>query len=195
MKRILVLILFLFTVCKLSAKEMKWFAGSVVLETREVLVGEIAVETHHDLILFRADNQVHVLPAHKIESVQFYDGDENVNRKFVSVQETNLVWKVHRLYEVVVFGDVIVLRKEKTLTTSKKSDAHDFVYFIRYANETVDVKSFRTKVYPAIVKDGGPLLSMFMLDHRLNPNNASNAIQIIKYYNHLKSEDQALARY
>lgn len=174
---------------------MKWFAGSVVLETQEVLVGEIAIEKNHDLILFRKNKQVDVLPAHQIHSFQFYDERANLNRKFVSLRETNMVWKVHRLYEVVVPGDVIVLRKEKTLATPKKSDADDFTYAVRYANEIVDLKSFRTKVFPAIVKDGGPLLSMFMLDNHLNPNNAANAIRIIKYYNQLKREDQALARY
>jgi hypothetical protein len=92
-------------------------------------------------------------------------------------------------------GEEIVLRKEKTLATPKKSDADDFTYLVRYANENFDLKSFRTKVYPAIAKDGGLLLSMFMLDNRLNPNKSANAIQIIKYYNQLKREDPALARY
>ena len=189
------LIIFSFTISKLSAKEIAWYSGSVVLESREVLVGEIALEKNHDLILFRKNNHVDVLPAHKIESVQFYDERANINRKFISLQETNLVWKVYRLYEVVVPGDVIVLRKEKALATPKKSNAHDFIYVVRYANENFDLKSFRTKVYPTIGKDGGLLLSMFMLDNHLNPNKSANAIQIIKYYNQLKREDPALARH
>jgi len=193
-KRTLLLALLSFTICKLSAQENTWHHGSVVLSSQEVRVGEICHQGMHDAILFRSNKQVSVLAAHKIQSVQYYDSQANINRKFISIRETNVVWRVHKLYEVVLQGEVSVLRKPKTRSTQLE-DTEDHIYYVRYQGKVVDLKSFRSKVYPILTRNGGPMLSVYKFDHHLNPNSPAEAIRIIQYYNTLMKEDQSLARY
>jgi len=193
-KGTLLLTLLSFTICKLLAQENTWHQGSVVLPSQEVLVGEISSRGIHDAILFRSNKQVYVLAAHKIQSVQYYDSQANINRRFISIRECNVVWRVHKLYEVVVQGEVSVLRKPKTRST-QPLDTEDHIYYVRLQSEIVDLKSFRSKVYPTLARNGGQMLSLYMFEQQLNPNLSAEAIRIIQYYNALMKEDQSLARY
>jgi len=194
-KRAVWIFIFSFTLCKLSAgvDELTWYEGSVVLETREVLVGEISLEINHDLILFRVNNQVTLYPAHKIHQVRFYDIRSDINRKFISLSDNNGVVHEWHLYETVVRGEVNVLRREKSITTGS-SHNDDFVYFVHYNNELSLLYSFRDKVYPAMVLQGGPQFESYVSDHKLNPNKSANAIEIVMYYNKFVKENQTLAR-
>ncbi|HEY3403626.1 MAG TPA: hypothetical protein VGK59_09585 [Ohtaekwangia sp.] len=196
MKHGVLIFIFSFTLCKLAAgvDELTWYEGSVVLETREVLVGEIAIESNYDLILLRADNQVMLYQAHKIQAVQFYDSQVNVNRKFISLWEMNGLLRECHLYETVLKGEVSILRKGKGLS-KPVSDADDFVYYVRFNESLYALNSFRDNVYPSMVMKGGSRLSTFVLDNRLNPNKSANAIEIVRYYNRLVKDDQTLARY
>lgn len=194
MKSIFLGFIFLFTLCKLSAKEITWYKGSVVLETRKVLVGEISIEVDHDLILLRSNGKVDVYPAHKIRSLQFYDEQENINRKFVSLPEKQFIRNVFRLFEVVVSGDVAVLRKKRSVCNGTLSDADDFHYYVLYNQELSQLTSFRSKVYPTLMLNGGSEFADFILKKDLTPNDPAGAIQIIESYNQLVRNDQLIAR-
>lgn len=195
MKRAVLIFIFSFTLCKLSAgaDELTWYEGSVVLETREVLVGEIAMESNHDLVLFRVNNSVMVYRAHKIQSLQFYDTETNINRKFISLWEVSGMLRECHLYETVVRGEVNILRREKGLIKAV-SDADDFVYYVQYNEMVYSLHTFRHNVYPSMVMKGGSKLSSFVSDNNLNPNKSTNAIEIVMYYNKLIKDDQVLAR-
>jgi hypothetical protein len=191
-KRGICFLLFSFTICKLAAQEYTWHEGALVLQTQQVLVGAIAVEAEHDIILFRSNDSIHIYPAHRIQYFQFFDVKNNINRKYVSLRESE-AWGRHRLYEVVLNGTIDILRRQKRNVSPALSDADDFLYYIYMENNLLSLKTFRSKVYPALLKDGGVSLSMFVMEKNLSPQEPSHTIEIIRYYNGLVQRDAVVA--
>lgn len=196
MKRYILFCLLLLNSVFVFARSVVWYEGSVVLKSREVLTGEISIEPDYDLILHRSNGKVEVYPAHKINSLYFYDAEANINRKFISLKETGL-FNHHQLFEIVLRGEVSIYRKQKLFTGTNPSDAEGYLYYIYHNEQLTDLIKFRTQIYPQLLESSGNTLSVFIKDHRLNPNSSANAIEIIKFYNdlQLKNEDHLLARY
>ena len=179
----------------LFARETKWYEGSIVLKSKEVLPGEILVEPEYDLVLHRVNNKVDVYPAHRIQSVYFYDEEANINRRFISLKEQGL-FTHHQLMEVVISGEVSIYRKQKVFITNTPSDAEGYYYFIDHQNHLIDLFKFRTRVYPHLVESSGNMLTVFMQENNLNPNSSANAITIITFYNNLqlKAHNEIVAK-
>ncbi len=196
MKQYLLFCLLFLNSALLFARETKWYEGSVVLKSSEVLTGEILIEPEYDLVLHRRNDKVDVYPAHKILSVYFYDADANINRRFISIKDSGL-FNHHQLMEVVLRGEVSIYRKQKGFTGVGASDADGFHYFTVCQDRLVDLLKFRTQVYPRLMESSGNELSIFIKDHKLNPNCSAHAIIIIKFYNELqlKKKNSLLARY
>jgi hypothetical protein len=171
-----------------------WHEGSFVLKTREVLVGEISIETEYDLILHRCNGKVVVYPAHRILSVYFYDEVANINRKFISLKENGL-FNHYQLLEIVLRGEVSIYRRQKAWTGNSPSDADGYHYFIFHHDQLIDLLKFRNQVYPLLIQETGYMLTTFIDENRLNPNSCADAIAIIGFYNSLKKEDQLLAKH
>ncbi|HOX82650.1 MAG TPA: hypothetical protein PLJ60_16590 [Chryseolinea sp.] len=192
MKRFVLFCLLFINSVSLLAGEIVWYEGSVVLKTNVVLTGEISIEPQYDLILHRIHGKMEVYPAHKIQSIYFYDAKENINRKFISLKDSRF-FNHHQLLEIVLKGEVSIYRRQKAWTGKSPSDADGFHYFVRYQDKLVDLQKFRNQVYPHLLKSTGGILSAFMDERKLNPNSPSNAILIIDFYNHIKKEDHILA--
>src|SRR5688572_11402532 len=123
MKKIFICLLILnFQV--LRAQTLEWFDGSIVLSTGEVRVGTISPEASHDLILFQQGELRMVYPAHAIKAFYFYDKPADINRRYVSLKEQAGVQVRHALYEVVISGDVSVVRRKKMTAFPKNTDAN-----------------------------------------------------------------------
>lgn len=187
MKRLLI-VLCLFTASKLVAAP-EWKEGSIVLQSLEVKVGQLSVDERYDIVLFQNGNRVDVFPAHKIRSVLYYDVQANLNRKFVSVNDDALHVRSASLYEIVVPGDVSVLRKLKGTPEKNLSDAHDYNYFVQCDGQIFPIQSFRTKVYPLLVMKAGAAFSSTVSCKRMDPNLSADAIRIIQFFNTLEAED------
>lgn len=191
MKRVLTICIILFTAGKLVAHDRVWYTGAIVLQTQEVLTGILAVEPEHGIVLHRNGDHVNIYPAHRIQSLQFFDAKTNINRKYISLPQG--VWKRYHLYEVVVKGPVHVLRREKSNISSVYSESDSFIYYIYTGSEPVRLRAFRKQVYPTLQQGGGVQFSMFVLEENLNPNDAAHAIRMVQYYNALVLNDDTLA--
>lgn len=192
MRRAIAVSLILFTVGKLAAQDRVWHSGVLVLQTQQVLTGTMAIEAEHDVVLHKNGDQVHIYPAHRVQSLQFFEVKTNINRKYISLQHGT--WGRHHLYEVVVKGKVHVVRRQKKRTSSVLSDADSFIYYIYTGTELVSLGTFRRQLYPAFQQEGGIQFSMFVLEQKLNPNDAAHAIRMIQYYNALMLNDETLVR-
>ncbi|WP_160143519.1 hypothetical protein [Chryseolinea soli] len=183
MKKLFFVLLVLTT--PLAARDLEWHDGSVVLASRNVLTGKIAMEPGFDLVLLRTADSCLVLPAHKILSLYFYDADENINRKFVSLKENENPRAPQHFYEVVLYGKVNVVRRLPFIKSrSKGADAHDYVYFVQQENALTKLDRFNKDIYPSLLSSSGSLLADFVSANRLDPTDAAQAIRIIEYYNH-----------
>lgn len=196
--RVLVAIFFFLFFCvvgvKANSSTITWYSGSVVLANQEVYVGELYIQNQFDLLLIRDDSKVKVFPAHKVHSIYFYDSIENINRRFVSIEERQEAFTSFRLYEVVLKGKVSVLRREKRFSDNQLEEynANGFRYYVQWKDSITDLKRFRSDIYPTLLEYSKPAISAFIREHKLNSNLDSDAIQIIDYYNHL-ANDQVIA--
>lgn len=165
----------------------------MVLVSKKVITGQIAVEPVHDIILAQEGDLRTVYPAHKIQSFYFYDQAANINRRFVSIKEHDIGTR-HQLFEVVLSGKVVVLRRQKTKGFSA-SDALDFTYHIKYDNALVPLRKFNRKIYPRLITSTDTRLQDFIAENRLRTYSDSNSIRIIEFYNRLIRSDDAMAKH
>ena len=176
----------------LQSQSLKWYEGSVVLASAKVLTGQISIEPMHDIILLQEGDLRTVYPAHKIQSLYFYDGSANINRRFISVKDPDIIKTGYQFFEVVLQGEVSVLRRQKAKAFSL-SDASDFAYYVKYKNEFVPLQQFTRTIYPLLVTLPDTRLKDFISENGLKANNKANSIRIIEYYNRLIRSDDIIA--
>lgn len=192
MRQYVLILLIWFTICKpaFSSTDILWFQGSIVTSnTREVLTGEIALEENFDLILFRQQGQVQVLNAHRLESVFFYDSLLQMNRKFISIRDKSSSEYNFGLYEVVVTGEVKLIRHLKDYAASSSSLVDDYVYYVHNQGQLVPLQFFNERVYVDLVVRGGEHLKQYEKINRLNANHADDAVKLIIKFNKMMREE------
>lgn len=170
----------------------EWYHGTIVLSTTEVITGEVAIHVKEDVVLHRNEGKVAVYPAHKIQKVFFYDKQADINRKFVSLTDKVHGYHQSKIYEIVLFGEVMVLRKEKNF--SDWDSPKDFNYFILQDQKIVPIRYFKRKVFPSLVGSSQSEVVSFMKIEKLNPNSLADIIQIIACYNKGEAAHNSLAR-
>jgi hypothetical protein len=163
-----------------------------VLESDIVLTGRISIEPVHDLILVDDGVRRMVYPAHTIKALYFYDESLNINRKFISIKDKDVIRHQHQLFEIVLQGEVTVLRRQKA-RSSYPSDGLDFSYFVRYGADMVLLRQFNRKVYPALLSKARARLEAFIAANHLGAANDVNSIRIIEFYNQLVLSEEAVA--
>ena len=177
----------------LSAQDLEWFEGSLVLANGQVSVGKIAMEAAHDLIVFQGEQRM-VYPAHQINSIHFYDEKADINRRYISLKnDGDGIRPRYQLYELVLSGKATVLRKIKASPFAIRSDAHDFNYFVQYDQEVVPLRQFQKKILPKLLSVSDYRLENYISQHRLTPQPIS-AIRIIEFFNALVESNEQLAR-
>ncbi|MEJ1241485.1 hypothetical protein WBG78_25280 [Chryseolinea sp. T2] len=196
-------LILLFATHLLPAQDLKWHEGSVVLASGEVVVGQVSMMAGRDVVLLRRATNVSilpkgdinhgadVLPAHKVQSVFYYDKQDNVNRRFVShaVRHNS---KAIQLYEIVLQGGLNVLRR--TRSTSDSADAGDFDYFVDASGAITPLWKFYRDVYPALDETSKQHLTAYAKANGLQHADEANLIRIVGYYNQLVRTGEKVAR-
>lgn len=183
-----------FNIQILLAQPLEWFEGSLVLANNAVLVGEISLQSSHDLVVLQHGGSRMVYPAHQIKSVYFYDKPANINRRYISLKKEDDIRRSYQLYEIVVSGKVSVLRRKKAGAFSNHTADLDYCYFTRHEDGLVPLAKFNRKVFPGLRARSDKRLESFISIHKLSGNCAANAIRIIEFYNELVVEEETLAR-
>jgi hypothetical protein len=170
----------------------EFYNGSIVLSNEEVITGEVAIHVKHDVVLFRGEGLVTVYPAHKIQKVFFYDKQADINRKFISVVSPGHGYRQAKIYEIVLYGEVMVVRKERNF--SDWDSPKDFNYFILADQKILPIKHFSKKVFPSLIAKDQSVVTSLRNDEKLNPNSLADIIQIIAHYNKSVLAQNSLAR-
>lgn len=184
----------LFTICQpLLAQEATWRAGVVVLASGEVLTGSLFVNARHDVLLYRAaDADVcDVLPAHQFHYAQYYDSATQIHHKFTTL-ESESGW---RLYEIIVKGAVAILRHQRSVVRTARSDAEDFHYYLHHRGNLYPLRDFYRHVFPELLVSGGTAFADDIEELHLDATRPADAIRIVQRYNALYGGDASLARY
>ena len=165
------------------AQSAGWMEGSLVTANDEVLVGNIILEDKYDLVLFQQEGSRMVYPAHQIKSIYFYDNHTNINRRFVSLTNVNEIRKEHLLYEIVVSGEITVLRRKKQSAFSDHSDPLDYNYFTRYKNILSPLAKFNRTILPLLVANTDGRMAQFISENGLRRYDTASSIRIIEFHN------------
>jgi hypothetical protein len=176
-----------------SAESLSWYEGSLVLATSEVKQGKISIQPAYDLILFKSDDEFMVYPAHRVSSIFYYDQKANINRKFISLEQHHaFASKSYRLFEIVLMGDVRVLRRIVSAMADFKDDARAYQYYLQHEEILLELHKFRSKLYPKLVSKSS-ILSNFIETNRLNPSDAADIIRIVEFYNKARNSMDVVA--
>ena len=176
-----------------NAQSLKWNDGSAVLTSGYVIVGKLVIDPSLDIVLFEEDGKRTVYPAHKVRSLYYYDDSADINRRFISLKDNSALHNRYQLFEIVVQGEVSVLRKQKT-RFSKPSDALDFTYYVNYLDDVVLLRKFGKKIYPQL-KSAMEKLDDFVSANHLREYDSSNSITIIEFYNRQLRDEMITAKH
>ena len=169
-----------------AESSLEWYEGAIVLEGKQVRVGQIAFQPRYDVVLLKTtDGPVQVYPAHRIVSFNFYDAIENINRKFISLADSRVGFEAYSFYEVVLHGDVTILRQARGYINSGISEEDEFDFFTWHELKLTPLKQFRDKIYPMIMDYNYAMMHSYKKQEQLNPNRPADAIRLVRYYNKL----------
>ncbi len=179
MKTLLFLVAICFSASVVASDVLKWNHGVIVMADGEVRQGELLFQVP-ELVLFRDNNEVSVMAAGKVQSFRYYDAEANINRKFISHSSG----RTAAFYEVVIWGEVSVIRKLKhqLISKRKKSDAADYDYFVSRQGSIIPLKRFGHNVYPDLVAKSQHLRKL-VRERNLKTYDQADAIQIVQLYN------------
>lgn len=168
-----------------QAKSITWHDGVLVLKNDKVLVGEVIIEPALNVVLFRSGDQSSYYPSPEINYVIYHDKDADLNRKFMSVATEQAGREINELYEVVLRGEISVIRKPRSANIPALADVGNFDYFVlEDSNQVVKLSQFNKKVFPTIEASfSKQQLREFMHEKKLDPRRITDAIQLIQYYN------------
>jgi hypothetical protein len=170
----LTLAVFCVTLCIVAkAGDIVWHKGSVVLATKEVVVGHVARQSHELLLFKDGKGEISVLPAHKISSFRYHDAGENVNRSFVMAS--------NKFYERVVNGRISVWRIQKSFDQFiNENEPQLFDFYIEDQKKVSPIKFFRAKFFDRIREE----LELQLVAYKhLDPNTKHGALSLILLYN------------
>src|SRR6478736_11674 len=171
-----------FLISHLANAQQRWSEGVAVLSDSQVMVGKISFD--HNVLLAKQEDQVTVLPSHKVNSFRFYDVESNINRHFVSLPSYRGIFPTSYFYEVVIWGNTSVIRKQHSIIDhqSKNKDADHFDYYVLFEREMIPFKRFRSKVYPKLISMSFSLENL-VNQKKLNPNIPADVIRIVQLSN------------
>ncbi|HWA32758.1 MAG TPA: hypothetical protein VG737_01445, partial [Cyclobacteriaceae bacterium] len=147
----------------------------IVTTGNEVLAGKILYNPAYDLVVLRQGDSRVVINPQTMKSFRYYDEGANINRKFITAQGNGF----GEIYEVVVAGQIMVLRRGKAECGPSPSDADGYNYFFVRDGAIQALRKFRNRLYPEIKN----ALAGEMKKQHLNPNHDADVIRLIEIYN------------
>jgi hypothetical protein len=189
-----VVLLFVMTTFSFSSFAEEWFQGSVVLKSKSVLRGEISLKHGYDVVFFRVADQVSVIPAFKIAYVNIFDEDLEAERRYVSLNIAVGASRAHQFFELLVDGEVSILRRQLTLWYSVHLDLSEYEYYVLYDEEILGLYKFKKKIYPSLNTKSEGALDSYVKNNQLSPKSLDDILDMTEYYNNVVSNRFQLAK-
>ncbi len=171
----------------------KMYDGVVVNHRQEVILAKVAVETAFDVVIFKSNSDTAVcaiLPAHRVNSFRYFDSANNINRQFISLRHHG----AYRFFEIVIYGPVQVMRRlKRNMSPVEANEGHDYDFYCRFGNELIEIKSFKSTVFPLLVQLYGKELEDFISQNKLRLHDQVSIFSIVKKCNELRGRQRLVA--
>lgn len=169
-----------------------WHDGVLVLSNNEVLRGKLSVECFHDLVLYCSASSTQVYPAHRVNRVYFYDAENNINRRFLTLTYPD---SRSHLFEIVIQGAVSIVRQPHRHEVVHVEDHHAFDYFIIDEQDQIFPLSEFGPLYSQLCKKSDGMLKSLVQAQRISLTTKAGIISAILAYNSISANDhKTLAR-
>lgn len=180
-----------------------WEPGVVYLQNKEALKGKIFFNQQLDLVQCEVDGKIKTFAPNQVRLFQFYDQDLAANRVYTPVDENYPYYRRLSFYEVLVTGEITLLRKERYavkelqpefdshlgreafIQKSAKEPVRVFDYFIFYDNRIDKIRNFENETM-TLMFDQIEAVKKFIKSEKLNTEKVNDQIIVLEYYNKLK---------
>jgi hypothetical protein len=176
----------------INAVAQDWYQGTIILKNEKTLHGEISLQSDHDAVFLKNGDAVMVYPAHKIQSFHFLDKESRATRKFITLEMLFGVGSMHLIYELVLEGEVNVIRKERAVWYSVYYESMDYDYYILQEDQFIPINKFRKKIYPLLLEND-PELKAYARENALGAGRLTDVLKIIEHYNERRLLTQEVA--
>lgn len=202
---------FVFLLCSLTAftqfnnHRTSWYPGIVILDTDEIIKGELSYDYANDLVMCRSDEKIKTFGAHQAVSFQFYNEKENVFHKFkVFNVQHNSYYTQKGFFEIVLDGDVNYIRKRNRYPIYQQKDGYlvertinphelAFDYFVEVNGKLTKARKFKKEVLPQLLLNEQSL-EAYMKEQRLKTYDIADQIVLLSYYNRLADKPGTAAK-
>lgn len=174
----------------------EWNPGVVMLEGEQVLEGELKYDHKNGVIQCREAGRIKAFSSHGVTSFYYLNKDTNILHRFISVeQETKENYRRKEFYEIVLEGELTLLRKRNKSTdpvrkghnASSSSLMHHILcydYYVYRQGEMISVKKFKKNVLP-LMKDKKREVVSYADKKNMKLYYLMDQISLISYYNGL----------
>lgn len=173
----------------------EWYKGSLTLRSESVLQGQISIQEGYDVALLKVDDEITVIPAFKIAFMDLYDEKTESDRRFVTLYLGVGAARTFRFFEIMVDGEVSLLRKEVNVWYSLHFDMTEYEYYVLYGDELIDASKFKRTVYPDLVKKSDGALKSYVRENKLIAYKLSDVVSMLEFYNQYKIDHVEIARH
>jgi hypothetical protein len=178
-----------------------WYEGFVILESGDTLAGNINYDLQNNLVQLQTRDGMKAYSARQLWSYQFYDPDFLIDRHFFALPYTvSANYKAPVLFELLAEGPVTLLVRESIVAENLPQYnywtnrnyfythyrlKHDF--YFGFENGNIRQYTGAKKDFFYLIRDKSGEIKRFAKQNRLKYNDKRDLIQIISYYNSLKT--------
>ncbi len=195
----------LMTICFLCsatclASDPEWNPGVVMLESNKILEGDIKYDHKNGVIQCRENGKIKAFSSHGVASFYYLNETTNILHRFIAVeQETKENYRRKQFYEIVLEGDLTLLRKRnksadpvrKGHNSGSASLMHHILcydYYVYRDGEMTEINKFKKRVMP-LMKDKKREVVSYADKKSLKLYYLMDQISLISYYNGLMYAD------
>lgn len=191
-----------------NSNDPRWAKGEVVLADSSRLLGTLSVNYPLDLLLLKQEGgSIHVYPAHKIKSFVIFDEQTQSHRQFISrTFQSARGLKGEAFFEIVTFGSLTVLRREKRYHrlgphrsicpeysdhTFTKSKTKNYVYFVLNGSVLTNFITFQKHLSDEVFAEYSDEINLYMKNKSKRRWKHGDFTYAIRYYNALKLRNES----
>jgi hypothetical protein len=180
---------------KLKKTFARWDFGTILLTDSSSINGNLLFYPEKGIVLIEVTDKIITYTAENLISFSFYDNLLSVKRNFVSIVPKNIaVGKKKNIYEVVLLGDLSLLRHQKSRShcdgyfdvEAKQfiGYSNDFTYYFFYNSSIYPIKNFK-KQFGDILRRSDKDIAMLMEIHGMGFSKINHQIKAISFFNNL----------
>jgi hypothetical protein len=156
--------------------------GVLTLQDNSLLEGELSLDFEQHTIKITQNLQTRLLSFSAVESLIMYDNQTHIRREFISL-------KYNELYEVVLAGELSLLRYYRANPHTITSNESEVTYFL-YNSETENKVAFNNIATEMnkIFQENIGLVQNLIANKQYDLKNLQHIASIIRYHNQCKAK-------